>query len=285
MSGFSLAGRVAVIATMHKKEAAIAPLITAAWNVKTLVPTDFNTDAFGTFTRDIDRASDQLTTARLKAEAALALTGETLALASEGSFGPHPQLPFVPYSREFVLLLDTVHQLEIVGEAVSTHTNYRSQAIANLEEAIAFAKSVGFPAHGLVVMASAEAPNRPLAKGITKESDLVTAVKLALSNSQRGHVHLETDMRALYNPTRMQVIAQATEDLIQRVAQRCPECDCPGFGIVERRPGLPCGLCHAPTSLTLSELSRCQQCGYECWMRSPHTPDFADPGQCPYCNP
>ncbi|PZO59635.1 MAG: hypothetical protein DCF15_03335 [Phormidesmis priestleyi] len=285
MSGFSLAGRVAVIATMHRKEAAIAPLITTAWNVKTLVPTDFDTDAFGTFTRDIDRASDQLTTARLKAEAALALTGETLALASEGSFGPHPQLPFVPYSREFVLLLDTVHQLEIVGEAVSTHTNYRSQAIASLEEALSFAKSVGFPAHGLVVMESVEAPNRPLAKGITQESDLITAVELALSNARHGKVHLETDMRALYNPTRMQAIAQATEDLIQRVAQRCPKCDCPGFSIVERRLGLPCGLCYAPTSLTLSELSRCQKCAYECWVRSPDAPDFADPGQCPYCNP
>ncbi len=249
------------------------------------MPSDFDTDAFGTFTRDVDRASDQLTTVRLKAEAALALTGETLVLASEGSFGPHPQLPFVPYSREFVLLLDTVHQLEIVGEAISTHTNYRSQAIASLEEALSFAKSVGFPAHGLVVMESVDAPNRPLAKGITQEADLIAAVELALSKSQRGKVHLETDMRALYNPTRMQAIAQATENLIHLVAQRCPECDCPGFGIVERRPGLPCSLCYAPTSLTLSELYRCQKCAYECWLRSPHASDFADPGQCPYCNP
>lgn len=285
MADFSLAGRVAVIATMHKKEAAIAPLITAAWNVKTRVPTGFDTDAFGTFTRDIDRVADQLTTARRKAEAALALTGETLALASEGSFGPHPQLPFVPYSREFVLLLDTVHQLEIVGEATSTHTNYRSQAIASLEAALSFAKSVGFPTHGLVVMASADTPNIPLAKGITQEADLMAAVELALSTAQSGKVHLETDMRALYNPTRMQAIAQATEDLIRRVAQRCPDCDCPGFGIVERRPGLPCALCHAPTSLTLSALSRCQKCAYECWQRSPDAPNFADPGQCPYCNP
>ncbi len=285
MPDFSLAGRVAVIATMHQKEQAIAPLITAAWNVKTLVPTEFDTDAFGTFTRDINRVADQLTTARLKAEAALTLTGETLALASEGSFGPHPQLPFVPYSREFVLLLDTVHQIEIVGEATSTNTNYRSQAIASCEEALSFAKSVGFPAHGLVVMESAGAPNRPIAKGITQESDLITTVELALSNSPDGKIHLETDMRALYNPTRMQAIAQATENLIQLVAQRCPECDCPGFGIVERRPGLPCSLCYAPTSLTLSELYRCQKCDYQCWMRSPNAPDFADPGQCPYCNP
>ncbi|WP_228024433.1 DUF6671 family protein [cf. Phormidesmis sp. LEGE 11477] len=130
MTALSLfTNRVAVIATMHHKEQAIAPLIEPALGVRTLVPTDFNTDAFGTFTRETKRPADQLATARLKAKAVLELTGERLAIASEGSFGPHPQIPFVACNRELVLLLDLEHELEIVGEALSTETNYQSQTV------------------------------------------------------------------------------------------------------------------------------------------------------------
>ncbi|MFM7326512.1 MAG: hypothetical protein ACKO4L_16605, partial [Nodosilinea sp.] len=44
------AGRVAVIATMHRKQEAIAPLVEAHLGAMALVPQDFDTDRFGTFT-------------------------------------------------------------------------------------------------------------------------------------------------------------------------------------------------------------------------------------------
>ncbi|ASC69549.1 hypothetical protein XM38_004760 [Halomicronema hongdechloris C2206] len=112
---------------MHRKEQVIAPRLETAPGVKPLMPAGFNTDTLGTFTRDVPRSADQITTARLKAEAALDLTGETLAIASEGSFGSHPQIPFVPCDRKLVLLLDLEPQLEIVGQAISTDTDFRSQ--------------------------------------------------------------------------------------------------------------------------------------------------------------
>ena len=280
------AGRVAVIATMHRKETAIAPLLESAWGVKTLVPAEFDTNRFGTFTREVNRPADQLTTARLKAKAALELTGETLAIASEGSFGPHPQLPFMACNRELVVLLDSQQQLEIVGECLATKTNYQSQTIRTPSEALAFAESVGFPEHGLVIMPSASG-NLPeaIVKGITTEARLVEAVKLALEQSPSKNAHIETDMRALYNPTRMEAIAHATEDLIRVAEQRCPQCDCPGFRVVKHEPGLPCGLCGTPTLLTLSVLYQCQRCQFEQRQPFPDALEFADPGQCPYCNP
>ncbi|MEO1070551.1 MAG: DUF6671 family protein, partial [Cyanobacteria bacterium J06638_6] len=207
------AGRVAVLATMHRKEAAIAPQLEAQLGVTVTVPPGFDTDAFGTFTGDIKRPSDQLTTARLKAAAALRQTGESLAIASEGSFGPHPQIPFVACDRELVLLIDRQHQLEIVGECLSTDTNYHSQVIHSLKEALAFAESVGFPWHGLVIKGG-EA-DRILGKGITDADKLLDVVEQALSQSPPSTARIETDMRALYNPTRMAVIAQATEDLVR----------------------------------------------------------------------
>jgi hypothetical protein len=280
------AGRVAIIATMHHKEQAIAPPLVAALGVRPDVPTNFNTDHFGTFTRDVQRPADQLATARLKAQAALDQTGKTLAIASEGSFGPHPQIPFVPCDRELVLLLDLEHNLEIVGQAVSTETNYRAQTIRSVNEALAFAQAMGFPDHGLVIMPTADgASPKAIAKGITTETALTAAVETALEHSTHGTAHIETDMRAHLNPTRMRVISQATEHLVQVISQRCPACDCPGFRIVRRNPGLPCAWCQTPTSLTLSVTYRCQRCDWEHLKNFPDGQQTADPGNCPYCNP
>jgi hypothetical protein len=284
------ANRAVVIATMHHKEQAIAPLIESALCVKTQVPDNFDTDRLGTFTRDIQRPADQLATARLKAEAALALTGESIAIASEGSFGPHPQIPFAACDRELVVLLDTQHQLEIVGEALSTQTNFQGQTIRSVQAALDFAKAVGFPEHGLVVMDSeiaegVSSPNSAIAKGITTEASLIEAVTLALERSPNREAHIETDMRALYNPTRMQVIGEATAALVQNIEQLCPNCGYPGFTITQRYPGLPCSLCQAATLLTLSAVHKCKRCRFQQSRQFPDGNQFADPTYCPCCNP
>jgi hypothetical protein len=277
------AGRVAVLATMHRKEQAIAPLLEAHLGVTVTVPPGFDTDSFGTFTGDIKRPADQVATARLKAAAALRQTGATLAIASEGSFGPHPQIPFVACDREVVLLLDHQHQLEILGEVLSTNTNYRSQTVHSPDEALAFAKTVGFPSHGMVVRA--EAADTAIAKGITAPEELIAAVAQAIDRSPCRQARLEPDLRALYNPTRMGVIAQATQALLQVISQTCPACGCPGFGEVKRWPGLPCGQCGTPTLLTLAVRYQCQQCQHQQDDRCPDSPPVADPSCCPYCNP
>ncbi len=284
------ANRAVVIATMHHKEQAIAPLIESALCVKTQVPDNFDTDRLGTFTRDIQRPADQLATARLKAEAALALTGESIAIASEGSFGPHPQIPFAACDRELVVLLDTQHQLEIVGEALSTQTNFQGQTIRSVQAALDFAKAVGFPEHGLVVMDSeiaegVSSPSSVIAKGITTEASLIEAVTLALERSPNREAHIETDMRALYNPTRMQVIGEATAALVQNIEQLCPNCGYPGFTITQRYPGLPCSLCQAATLLTLSAVHKCKRCRFQQSRQFPDGNQFADPTYCPCCNP
>lgn len=271
---------------MHRKEQVIAPALAAEWGLTCQVPPHFNTDHFGTFTRDVDRPSDQRTTARRKAEAALALTGGTLAIASEGSFGPHPQMPFMPCNREVVLLLDQQHGLEIVGEHLSTATNYRAEAIASVEAALTFAQSVGFPHHGLVVMPQPQG-NAPgsIFKGITHKAGLIAAVETLLAQSPQGPIHIETDMRAMHNPKRMQAIAQATAALIATARRLCPACNTPGFTLVERQPGLRCGDCGTPTLLIRALVYRCDRCDHTETQPDPDAPAAADPGYCPYCNP
>lgn len=281
-----LQGRVAILATMHRKEQVMAPLLEQEFGVKIRVPENFNTDLFGTFTREIQRPGTQRDAARLKAEKALALTGETLAFASEGSFGPHPALPYLPANRELVLLLDTENQLELIGESLSTETNYRQQWISSVEEGLEFAEKIGFPEHGLVIK-NQENDSDPsqIVKGIITEDRLITTVTKKLKNSATGKIWLETDMRAMYNATRLKNIEQATLDLIQKFNHRCPQCQWPGFEITARKPGLPCSLCEWPTSLTRSVIYQCHHCGFTQENLFPDGRETADPVGCAYCNP
>ena len=278
------ANRVGVLATMHRKEKAIAPILEQELGIKLQIPENFNTDRFGTFTRDRDRLGDQRSTARLKAASALELTGESLAIASEGSFGPHPGFPMIACNCELIILVDRFHNLEIFGQEISLETNYRHTTVCSLEEAQIFAQTIGFPEHGLVVMphASTKNPNE-IVKGIVSEAQLLTVVTEALRRSPT--LHLETDMRALYNPTRMNVIAKATNNLVTAIQSTCPNCAYPGFEPVEYQPGLPCALCHFPTALTRVAIHYCQHCGFRQEKLFPDGIEAADPAQCPYCNP
>lgn len=276
--------KAGALATMHHKEQVIAPILEHNLGVHIIVPQDFNTDEFGTFTRDIKRPGDQISTARLKVEKAMTLTGLTLAIASEGSFGPHPSIPFLPCNREIVLLSDREHNLEIIGQAISTETNYCHQPVTSLEEVLTFAQKIGFPTHGLVVMSDAQPTQAThISKGITDETQLKEIAIAFLK--QFGQIHLEPDLRAMYNPTRMNVIAQATHDLIHKISQCCPHCNFPGFVPVERKAGLPCELCGLPTNLTLALIRRCNQCNFSNAVYYPDGNELADAAQCSYCNP
>lgn len=270
-----VANRTAVLATMHGKEQVIAPLL-AELKIELVVPTAFDTDRFGSFSGEVKRAGSQLQAARIKAEQAMQLTGLNLAIASEGSFGPHPALPFLPCDRELVLLIDRDAGLEIVGEALSTATNFAQAEVSTVAQALQFAQKAEFPQHGLILKTATA-----LVKGITAEAELVNAVERALALSPG--VTLETDMRACYNPKRMQVIRQATQSLMQKLRQTCPNCGWPGFGVIEYQPGLPCAWCHQPTGQTQATVYGCQHCGHRQIEAS--AASQADPAHCGSCNP
>ncbi len=222
----------------------------------------------------------------MKAEKVLDLTGATLAIASEGSFAPHPSLPYIYSNREIVILLDQENDLEIIGQVLSLETNFRHQVVDNIQQAYDFARKVGFPEHGLVISCKQIAKDSSeVAKGITTEEKFLEAWNWALNNSPDGKVYLETDMRALYNPTRMKNIAKATYDLLSKIKSHCPQCNLPGFDITKRIKGLPCAICAMPTTLVHSVIYQCPKCGFSQEKLFPDGIEFAEPGQCMYCNP
>lgn len=269
-------GRRAVLATMHGKEQVIAPALQAL-GMEIVLADGLDTDVFGTFSGERARPAGQLETARLKCLAALQLTGLDLAIASEGAFGPHPHLPFVPANVEMVLLLDQRNGLEVAGQWLSADTNFAQKAIAHWAEAETFAQSAGFPSHKLILRQGEQ-----LHKGIGEWPQLQALVAQALKAPQP--VHLETDMRAMHNPTRMAAIAKACEQLCQRLQSLCPTCQLPGFGLQGHTPGLPCQWCGLPTRLPLAHIYACPHCGHQ--HEQPVEPAHpADPSYCEFCNP
>ncbi|MBD2187938.1 DUF6671 family protein [Pseudanabaena mucicola] len=283
MTAIEFTDRTAVIATMHRKEIAIAPILQTSLGIKATVPHDFDSDLFGTFTRDIDRPANQIETAKIKAARALEISNGDLAIASEGSFFPHPLLG-IAYNRELVLLLDKKHNFSVYGEALSSDTNFRHQVISSYEQAYDFAIKIGFPDHAVVLMPNAQtSAKESIYKGINSEELLKKSVHDLLQKTSQ--LHIETDMRALYNPTRMKNIAKATEDLVRKLQQLCPNCNFVNFDVVQKLKGLRCEICGLPTQVTRAHLYKCDRCDFKQEVLFPDGIQLADPMYCSYCNP
>ncbi len=275
--------RHAVIATMHGKERVIGPLLHEAFGMSAEVCAGIDTDRFGTFTRDVRRPGTQRETARKKALLALQLSQADIAIASEGAFNPHPDVPFVCESAEVVLLLDRRHGLEIAGWHHSLDVHTRQEWAHSADEAISIAQEWDFPRHGIVVRATPDSA-RGMQKDIGSLDELARHARHLLRWPWRRKVFLETDMRAHRNPTRMLAIEKATKDLIQRMCRACVKCGTPGFGLAETRAGLPCRQCRMPTRNVRERISRCVRCGHN-ETATPRSDEFAEPGECRWCNP
>ena len=74
-----------IIGTRHHKDQVLAPLLEANLGVHTEVPTEFDTDAWGTFSGEVERKLAPLDAAREKCLKALQETGCDLGVASEGT--------------------------------------------------------------------------------------------------------------------------------------------------------------------------------------------------------
>ena len=274
--------RKLIIATKHKKESVIAPILEKELGVCCFIDTAFDTDILGTFTGEIERALDPISTAREKCLRAMELNNCDLGVASEGSFGPHPSMFFVNADDEFLIFIDNKNGIEVIVRELSTSTNFNGRQIQNQRELLEFANQTEFPKHGLILRKSKD-ENIDIYKGITNVEILKRTFEYL--HSRYNSVYVETDMRAMYNPTRMSVIEKATQKLVQKIKSTCPQCQMPGFGITEARKGLECNLCGSPTSSTLSYIYVCQHCKFTKEEMYPNKKTTEDPAYCDYCNP
>jgi len=109
-------GRNVLLVTQHGKEKVINPLLEDSFGMKMGLASKIDTDQFGTFSGEIERPDNQYNTAWMKALKIFQTYPDIeMAVASEGSFNPHPDTPFIPVNQEIVMLLDRKNSLEITG--------------------------------------------------------------------------------------------------------------------------------------------------------------------------
>lgn len=280
------AGRTLCIATMHGKERVIAPHLEARLGVRcVLPPAGFDSDRFGTFSGEVPRAGTAREAAVAKALAAMDGAGVDLAVASEGSFVPHPDAFLLQVGIELVLLVDRRLGLEIPGEHVTTETNHARRRCRDLAEAAAFGERVGFPEHGLLLVLGE--PLQRVWRGLRTPSALAAAVEEVTEEARRRDLpwFVASDMRADQNPQRMRAIDRAAAALAERAATPCPACATPGFGTVDVVRGLPCAECGAPTPRPRAFVHGCARCPERCEVPRTDGVVAADPGGCEFCNP
>lgn len=278
--------REALLASMHGKEQAIAPWLKTELNINLHVAKNLDTDQFGTFSGEIDREYSPEETSRLKIEEVFRQNPRCrVALSSEGSFFPNPECLLSTVNEELLLLMDRKTGVEVMVKYYSTQTNMAKTVASSLAEVLEFAGRTGFPGHGLILKVNPGTGKQEACKGITSFDLLERVFQSFILKSETGIVAIETDMRACYNPTRMEKIGLAAQGLVLRLKTVCPACNYPGFGITEYRKGLPCETCQVPTRLLLSHFYQCKSCGYSTEEKFPEGNTAAYAGYCYHCNP
>ena len=275
-------GRRLAVVSKHRKEIAISPVVDTGLGVRSFAATDFDTDLLGTFTGEVPRKDDPLTTLRRKCLAGMDFHGCDLGIASEGSFGPHPLVPFVTADEELLILIDAKNDLQVVHRELSTDTNFSGAEVRTPVELSAFAEKALFPSHALILRDGKDGTHA-IEKGIRDWDTLMS--RFQSIRTAHGTVYAETDMRAMHNPTRMKVIGQAARGLLEKLQSHCPRCDSPGFVATDGIPGLPCSLCRSSTRSVQTLVFTCGKCGHLEERPRPDGKTEEDPMYCDSCNP
>lgn len=272
--------RHCAVASKHKKEIVIAPILSEALgvNISTVL---IDTDIFGTFTGEIPRTLTPVDALRAKCDLAFQNSGVSLIVASEGSFGPHPSLYFVPANEEFMMLKDYENDIEIIARYLTVETNYMSAEIHSSAELISFTEKCGFPDHAIIL--SCRENLSVTQKGISDQITLLKAYERLKVTA--FPIVAETDMRAMNNPTRMRAIQNACHELVRKIENACPNCEAPGFDMTVLIPGLPCRQCYSATKTAIVAQYSCKKCGFKTEKKFPFGKEWEDPMFCDFCNP
>lgn len=279
---YPLAGETVYFGSQHGKAEALAPYFAEIGMKCEAVPID--TDQFGTFSGEVEREGSVKDTLRKKVEAVSSMLPDArFILASEGSFGPHPVVGFVRCDHEVLLFSDRQTGLELFVDELSTETNHDEIEFAPRDDLSAFLERINFPTHAVIVQSKGERPT--IFKGLNTWARLGQAIIDSFQMSSVPQVFLSTDMRASFNPTRMNVIKKAGEKLVSRLVTPCPSCSAIGFGISRSVRGLPCEDCGYPTQAIKQHVYTCVACDFEDVRNRHDNLKYASASECDRCNP
>lgn len=269
-------GRTVAVGTLHGKQRQFAPAF-ARWHGMSACGTSaLDTDLLGTFAGEVPRTLAPVEAAEAKAVAATEERGETLGVATEGSyvssaggFGPvvHEEVAVFVDRERGTRIVETMRGFAAAPAPVTLRER------AGLEVTL---RRLGFPENALII----RMPDGTIHKGITDRAALEWVVAEARAT---GPVTLERDLRAHHNPSRQRVLRRLAWVLAARLGTPCPSCRAPGFGRVAVIRGLPCAWCGEPTRRSRAEMHGCVVCGERVEVDLGQA--SADPGSCDQCNP
>jgi hypothetical protein len=280
------AGEEILLTSMHEKEKVLSSSCQEILGAFLISSENLiNTDLLGSFSGEHLREKNEKETAIEKCRLGMKLLNKNLGIASEGSFGAHPHIPFLTANTETLVFIDDKRGLTLFETRIFLNTNHHA-GVFDLESDLSpFLKKSLFPSHALIVKPNIPQHKELIFKGINTLSELEKAISVSCQDSLDGKAYIETDMRAHKNPTRLKNIESLGICLFQRIAQECPLCESPGFGLTNIQRGRPCNDCKTPTSLITKEIWSCASCKHSEEIIPLDLPLFADPGNCPVCNP
>jgi len=209
--------KTCLIVSKHQKEIVIAPILKAKLGMICVSNSTIDTDALGTFTGDIERVKSPYETVKEKCLLAMNQPKIDFIIANEGSFGLHPFIPLITADEEFICLYD-VHENEFITEKMLFYeTNFSSVKITNLVELDTVLLNLKFPSHGIILRSTGV-----IIKDLFDLSIIRSSINKILI--QEGYCFIDTDMRAMHNPTRMKCIEQLTNRLAKTLLSSCDEC-------------------------------------------------------------
>ncbi len=266
--------------TRHGKEKQIAPVFDVVLGARVVVPTDLDTDQFGTFTGERPRTLPALDAARAKAALAMRRACTRHGLASEATYSTLGGAEIVVH-EEILLFTDDAHGIEIVETLRTPGVPGRRHSVRSAAQ-LPSSLLDGRPPQGWIVRPAGGDDVAAISKGLTSAVALEDAVALAVRHSPDDLAIVEPDLRAMHNPSRRSVLAQLARRLALRLRTRCPQCSTPGYGRVGVERGLPCRVCTTTTEVVRAEVDGCAACPYR---EHRNIRDLADPRWCPFCNP
>jgi len=240
-----------------------------------------DTDQFGTFSGDVERKLSPKESAIAKAKLGLTQTDYQYALASEGTIGADPTIPFVNSDLEVVVFLDSINDLIISHTHRSFEISAYTHEYIEGEDLEKFLTKADFPNHQLIVKCL-DSDIRALAKGISNRADLMKVLDQTKKEGLKKIV-IESDLRAHASPSRAQNIKQTFKELAIRISSLCPECESPGWGVTSAVRGLPCSDCGEESDAIKAHVFGCISCSYV--AEADPIATSIDPSRCSWCNP
>ena len=274
--------KVLHMVSRHQKQQYIEPVLASRLGFICKTVSEVDTDLLGTFSGEVARTLSPVACAREKCKRAREYVNDGYLLASEGSFGPHPTLGWVTAGEEWLLLYDIEEDAELIVRDITLDTCFLGKAIANEQQCLEFLQRVGFPNQGVIVKSSQEQSEIIFKNGSTPE-EIVKNMHNMLN--EKGNCYIETDMRAMFNPTRQQHLNKLAGLLADKLNSICPDCGWYGFSVTSVERGLPCSWCGTPTHSVSNEIYTCNRCNCNQNKKFPQGIQQEDPQYCNQCNP